>query len=99
MEFRPHSRPEKSHDIPLDVGSDIHTLTETYVWNQAEKQWRGPKFLNYTTYRQGIQSFTNWPSGKNPSPQALSAAGFYYTGTWNPFFLFKIIFLAIPSRM
>jgi hypothetical protein len=54
------------------------------------------KDLNYTTYRQRLQSFTNWPSGKTPSPQALSAAGFYDTGTLSPFFYLKS-FLAITS--
>jgi hypothetical protein len=83
MEFRPHSRPEKSDGFPLHVGSDINTLSETYVQNQAEKEWRGPKFLNYTTDRR-LQSFTNWPRGKTSSPQELSAPGFYYTGTINP---------------
>jgi hypothetical protein len=80
MEVRPHSRPENSNDNLLDVGSDINTLTETYVRNQAVKQWRGPKCINYTTYKQRLQSFANWPLSKNPPTEDLSAAGFYYTG-------------------
>ncbi|GFG36290.1 hypothetical protein Cfor_11857, partial [Coptotermes formosanus] len=79
MEFRPHSRPEKSDDIPPNVGSDINTMTDTYVRHQAGKEWRGPIFMNYTTYKQRLQSFTNWPLGKIPSPEELNAAGFYYT--------------------
>jgi hypothetical protein len=84
MEFRPHAHPDrgKSDDTPLLVRSDISTLTETYVRDQVQKQWRGLKYFNYTTYRR-LQSFTSWPHGETSSPQELSASGFYNTGTFN----------------
>jgi hypothetical protein len=82
MEIRPHSRPERqSNEVLLDVGSDINTLTETFVRNQAKKEWRGPKFPNYATYKQRLHSFANWPRNTS-SREELSAAGFYYTGTY-----------------
>ncbi|GFG35021.1 hypothetical protein Cfor_08503 [Coptotermes formosanus] len=84
MEIRPHSRPERhSNEVLVDVGSDINTLTETFVRNQAEKEWRGPKFPNYATYKQRLHSFANWPRNTSPSREELSAAGFYYTGKWD----------------
>jgi hypothetical protein len=83
MEIRPHSRPERhSNDVFVDVGSDITSLTDTVVRKQAEKEWRGPKFPNYATYNQRLTSFANWPRNIFPSREELSAAGFYFTGTY-----------------
>jgi hypothetical protein len=76
VEFRPHSSPEISNDNSLDVDSDINTLTETYVQNQAAKQWREPKYMIYSTYKQRLQSFAKWPPGKSPPPEDLSATRF-----------------------
>jgi hypothetical protein len=83
MEISPHSRPERhSNDVLVDVGSDITSLTDTAVRKQAEKEWRGPKFPNYATYNQRLTSFANWPRNIFPCREELSAAGFYFTGTY-----------------
>ncbi|GFG37643.1 hypothetical protein Cfor_04383, partial [Coptotermes formosanus] len=74
MEVRPHSHPErKANEVLLDVGSDINALTKTFVRNEVENVWRGPKYTNYTTYKKRLQSFANWPPTITPSPEDLSA--------------------------
>jgi len=44
--------------------------------------WQGPKYLNFNTKVSRLKSHTYWPHDMNPSPDSLSAAGFYYTGIY-----------------
>jgi hypothetical protein len=66
MEYRPHSRPEASADIPPDERQEIHPLTEHYALNRAVTLWSGPKYLNYNGIAARLRAFTTWPSGMNP---------------------------------
>ena len=42
--------------------------------------WQGPKYLFYNNKVSRLRSYVHWPHGMNPSPESLSAAGFYCTG-------------------
>jgi len=44
--------------------------------------WQGPKYLIFDTKDSRLMSYTHWPHDMNPSPDSLSAAGFYYTGIY-----------------
>jgi len=44
--------------------------------------WQGPKYLVFNTKVSRLKSYTHWPPDMNPSPDSLSAAGFYYTGIY-----------------
>jgi len=44
--------------------------------------WQGPKYLIFDTKDSRLKSYTHRPHDMNPSPDSLSAAGFYYTGIY-----------------
>jgi len=44
--------------------------------------WQGPKYLIFDNKDSRLKSYTHWPHDMNPSPDSLSAAGFYYTGIY-----------------
>jgi hypothetical protein len=76
-------------DIPIrtvrpapDVVSVIPTQTATddHVRDRAVIRWREPKYLTYSTYTARLRSYFNWPHLPEPSPDALSKAGFFYSG-------------------
>lgn len=72
------------------------TLREHYVRNRAKTLWRGPKYPNYNS--SWLRCFNNWPHGKTPSPDVLSAAGFYYTGKDMLSLLFASVSLVLLNR-
>ena len=43
-------------------------------------RWKGPRYLAYDTYDARLRSFFTWPKYLNPTPTALSTAGFCYSG-------------------
>jgi len=66
MVYRPNSRPEKN----FHSSGYLKLQRATIIWD-------GPRYLIYNTKTERLRSYTNWPHGMNPSPEALSAAGFY----------------------
>jgi hypothetical protein len=79
-----------------DIGSDppvrpaTHTtsdfsrqlVTDDHVKERAVQRWREISYLTYSTYTARARSFFNRPQQpQKPSPDALSKAGFFYTGT------------------
>ena len=48
----------------------------------ATIMWQGPKYLIFDTKDSRLKSYTHFPHVMNPSPDCLSAAGFYYTGIY-----------------
>ena len=45
----------------------------------ATINWQGSNYLIFDTKDLRLKSYSRWPYGMNPSPDYLSAAGFYYT--------------------
>jgi hypothetical protein len=71
-------------DIPMQIVTDDHVI------NRAVQRWREPKYLTNSTFAARARSFFNWPQyPQKPSPDALSKAGFFYTGKCN-FFYFTL---------
>lgn len=76
MEYRPNSNPENSKSTNL-------SLTEHYVINHVISCWNGPRYSTYNTSDARLRSFVinEWPHDfLHPTPNALSEAGFFYTG-------------------
>ena len=78
---------EQSVDIPPSDNNDdnrwkIHPLTEQCALNRRVAFWSAPKFPNYNSNHARLATFEDWPHGMTPSPDFLSAAGFYFTGTY-----------------
>ena len=76
MEYRPHSRPQRSPDIPPEPL--IHTLPEHYVMSKAITRWSGPKHITYDTCEPRIPSYFNWPHGMNPAPESQCVLRDYF---------------------
>jgi len=78
-EYRPNSNSENSTCIRAE--SPILSLTEHYMLNHAINCWDGPKYTTYNTSDARLRSFVinDWPHDLQPSPNALSEAGFFYT--------------------
>ena len=77
MEYRPNSKRDPSADISK-VESPILSLTEHYIITRTINQWVGPKYLTYSTQEARLRSFItyDWPHVLQPTPSALSDAGF-----------------------
>jgi len=74
-------RDEKSADFPPpNKRSEIQPLTEQCALNQAVAIWSAQKCPAYNRNHTRLWTFKTWPHGMNPSPDFLSAAGFYNTG-------------------
>ena len=79
VESRPNSGPENR--VPL------HTITqdavlELYVLTRAIDNWYGPKYETYKAKCSRLQTFFihDWPHMMHLPPNALSEAGFFFTG-------------------
>jgi len=44
--------------------------------------WQGTKYLIFNTKDSRMISNAHWSHGMNPSPDSLSATGFYFTGIY-----------------
>lgn len=77
MENRPNSRP----DFSVDAGPEApdSELLEVLVMNRAMNVWEGPRYSVITPILR-VRSYITWPQDINPTPEALSRAGFFYTG-------------------
>jgi hypothetical protein len=89
----------RSNDIgPIPTARlATHTTSDDRVKDEAVQWWREPNYLTYSSYSARARSYFNWPKQlQKPAPDALSKAGFFYTGTciFNSFTLCPIhIFL------
>ena len=65
-----------------DIGLESHNfpLTEYLTINNATNIWNEPRHPAYISKTARLMSYTDWPHGMNPSPDSLSAAGFYFSG-------------------
>ena len=112
MDYRPNSRPfikctnTRSPDIGPDEGrgnSPIQPLSEPDVMKRVINQWTPPKHPSYNLIDARLNSFQNWPRS-SPSPESLSEAGFFYTGTyiftkfWFTVFSFQIFVSLTPEN-
>jgi len=41
--------------------------------------WDGPRYLIYNTKSEQLRTYADEPHGMNPTPEALSESGFYFT--------------------
>jgi len=78
MEYRPNSRPERSHDIPPDP--PIQEVTDDRIRYRAMVRWRDPRYLSKALYSERLRSFNTWPRLIPPTVERLSAAGFFHNG-------------------
>lgn len=60
------------------------TVLEHYVLTRAIDHWFGPKYETYNAKSARLQTFVihDWPHTMDLPPNALSEAGFFFTGTF-----------------
>jgi len=81
MEYRPNSRSENPTRLPLQSLTQ-HSVLEHYVLTRASDHCVGPKYVTYNAKSSRIQSFVSHdrPHMLDLLPDALSVAGFFFTG-------------------
>ena len=79
MEHGPNSIPEGYERVREE--SPNLSLIDLYVKNRAITRWEGPKYTSYNTKDVRLRSFiiNCWPHDLNPTPDALSEAGLFFT--------------------
>jgi len=78
MEYRPNSRPERSHDIPPEP--PIQEVTDDRFRYRAMQRWRDPCYLSKVLYSERLRSFNTWTRDLPPTAEQLCAAGFFHNG-------------------
>jgi hypothetical protein len=85
MEHRPYSKPET-------MSAEFR---ERLTLDKAVSSWSAPQHMTYSSKLTRFRSFINWPHGIKPSPEDLSAAGFFYIGKNFEIYLEMVYYLAI----
>jgi hypothetical protein len=82
MEYRPNSNPKRSVDFGPDIRSESPNdlLREHFFMKRTITLWPGPRHVSYNSIAQRLRSYEKWSHDKNPTPESLSEAGFYYAG-------------------
>jgi hypothetical protein len=55
-------------------------MRERLTQVKAVSHWSAPQHMTYGSKLVRFRSFMHWPHNVHPSPEELSAAGFFYTG-------------------
>jgi hypothetical protein len=51
------------------------------VQKRAINYWIGPRYVEFRTLQARLNSYKNkWPEGKQPTPEVVSTAGFFFDG-------------------
>jgi len=65
----------------VHIPSVLTSLTPELLLKKAIKHWLSPHHIQYSTYAARLRSYEKaWPIPAAQTPEALSEAGFFYTG-------------------